>query len=76
MFSHEMLNRVSTESSASFAREQETNCILSLIFNPGVKDCCGRFRQRSATLLSALSFTTDIRASAQPDVSLSQASQF
>jgi hypothetical protein len=76
VFGHEMLNRVGTESSASRAREQETRCILSLIFDPGVEDRCGRLRQRSATLLSALSFATDVGASTQRDVLLSQASQF
>ena len=76
VFGHEMLNRVGTESSASRAREQETRCILSLVFDPGVEDRRGRLRQRSATLLSALSFATDVGASTQRDVLLSQASQF
>ena len=69
VFGHEMLNRVGTESSASRAREQETRCILSLVFDPGIKDRCGRLRQRSATFLSALSFATDVGAGARSEAS-------
>jgi hypothetical protein len=64
VFGHEMPNRVGTESSASRAPEEETRCILSLIFDPSVQDRYRRFRQRGATLLSALSLATDIRARA------------